>query len=712
MDDFIPRDNPRYAENLAKFLEGNHPNVPTEVFHASKTDVQKFDPKKRGKLSPFGYHFGTADQANFRTGQYDFESPMPNIGKYHLSMKNPLEVSHMASFAPDHLADHMMDLDILDPDDYDRLNEKHDYEPIPVGGELVKILKKNGYDGLMYQNEREGEGYSFVPFDANQIKSATGNAGGFNREEEDINKAYGGALGDEDDDEGITAYHGSPHDFPTFDMSKVGTGEGAQSYGHGLYFAESEPVAKNYRDRLGKEEETSGETMADQYVIEPHFYKDMDEDEIAENMKEAAKWADKRIFDQGKMKYLFDDGSMLIHDDNGVRAVKKQPGHMYEVRIKAKPEHLLDWDTPLESQPLNVRDAIDEALLHAENKAGNRKFMVGTFNGALFPEKNTVHRNFERLTGGAIHDMLSKVFSPEELSQRLSESGIKGIRYLDQNSRQDREGTRNYVIFDDKLVNVKRKYEKGGIVDEDDPMSRAQEQGFTQDLYHATSSTIPFKRFNSVPGFQAHDLPGVHVGSLKAAHDRAEDYFGVKDWSKAQSNESINESQAPSIMPLKGRLEKAFVKKSGEPYSESELGRKVKEFAKKAGITRPISSREPQRAFAKYLISQGYDHVPYVNSIEDKGNLSYIVLNPSKNIRSRFASFDPEKANLETDLMAKRGGSITKSGRIKRNTGGRIPEMDKLFKRAKKYVDEQTKPMLNLHDDVIVKALNLAKKKV
>ena len=48
----------------------------------------------------------------------------------------------------------------------------------------------------------------------------------------------------------ITAYHGSPHTFDKFDMSKMGTGEGAQAYGRGLYFSENEAVAKNYRDAL------------------------------------------------------------------------------------------------------------------------------------------------------------------------------------------------------------------------------------------------------------------------------------------------------------------------------------------------------------------------------------------------------------------------------------------------------------------------------
>ena len=46
----------------------------------------------------------------------------------------------------------------------------------------------------------------------------------------------------------LEAWHGSPHKFDRFSMDQIGTGEGAQAYGHGLYFADSEDVAKGYRD--------------------------------------------------------------------------------------------------------------------------------------------------------------------------------------------------------------------------------------------------------------------------------------------------------------------------------------------------------------------------------------------------------------------------------------------------------------------------------
>ena len=43
---------------------------------------------------------------------------------------------------------------------------------------------------------------------------------------------------------GAIVWHGSPHKFDTFDRSKIGTGEGAQAYGHGLYLAEAPDVAR------------------------------------------------------------------------------------------------------------------------------------------------------------------------------------------------------------------------------------------------------------------------------------------------------------------------------------------------------------------------------------------------------------------------------------------------------------------------------------
>ena len=46
------------------------------------------------------------------------------------------------------------------------------------------------------------------------------------------------------------AYHGSPHKFDKFSLDKIGTGEGAQAYGYGLYFASKKEIAEHYRRLL------------------------------------------------------------------------------------------------------------------------------------------------------------------------------------------------------------------------------------------------------------------------------------------------------------------------------------------------------------------------------------------------------------------------------------------------------------------------------
>ncbi len=49
----------------------------------------------------------------------------------------------------------------------------------------------------------------------------------------------------------VTAYHGSPHFFKRFRTRNIGSGEGSQAFGWGLYFTDEKSIAKDYSDRLG-----------------------------------------------------------------------------------------------------------------------------------------------------------------------------------------------------------------------------------------------------------------------------------------------------------------------------------------------------------------------------------------------------------------------------------------------------------------------------
>ena len=53
-----------------------------------------------------------------------------------------------------------------------------------------------------------------------------------------------------------TVWHGSPFSFERFDLGKIGSGEGAQAHGWGLYFAEDRKVSENYKETLSDGRET------------------------------------------------------------------------------------------------------------------------------------------------------------------------------------------------------------------------------------------------------------------------------------------------------------------------------------------------------------------------------------------------------------------------------------------------------------------------
>lgn len=47
-------------------------------------------------------------------------------------------------------------------------------------------------------------------------------------------------------------WHGSPHDFNQFTTKAMGTGEGAQAFGWGLYFTDQESIGRYYAEQLGR----------------------------------------------------------------------------------------------------------------------------------------------------------------------------------------------------------------------------------------------------------------------------------------------------------------------------------------------------------------------------------------------------------------------------------------------------------------------------
>lgn len=251
---------------------------------------------------------------------------------------------------------------------------------------------------------------------------------------------------------GIKAYHGSPHSFDSFDMSKIGSGEGAQAYGHGLYFAENEDVAKAYQQNL-----TTPRVYGARQAVDAAGG---DIDKAISNLQA----------DLQRLRDLPNGGGNAAMRDNFVKmdedklselhawksGAPPSKGSMYQVDIAAEPEHLLNLDKPLSQQTQHVQDAVKKLLpnIDAESTTGMGAYhMIGHQLGQHTPEEAAMVTN-GIIPGKNLGDVVA--------SRRLREAGIPGLSYLDRTSRRVGDGTQNYVVFNDKHVKIDKKYAQPG----------------------------------------------------------------------------------------------------------------------------------------------------------------------------------------------------------------------------------------------------------
>ena len=265
----------------------------------------------------------------------------------------------------------------------------------------------------------------------------------------------------------IKAFHGSPHDFDKFDISKIGTGEGAQAYGHGLYFAENEGVARSYKETLAGKQKWNelgysvdellpmmGATTPElQNAMRPYVTRDLDRmidflDEEGGGIEAARAIVAKKGYASGAGTVTYPQEMQEAIAQKLAAAHAAKQGHMYEVDINADPEHFLDWDKPLSEHPEHIRNAIVSAAQGVDPRG---------------PLAKSINQN---LRSGNVALGIDQAYTglggfgkegQAAATEALSKAGIPGIKYLDQGSRGAGEGSRNYVVFNDKLISIVKK---------------------------------------------------------------------------------------------------------------------------------------------------------------------------------------------------------------------------------------------------------------
>jgi hypothetical protein len=236
-----------------------------------------------------------------------------------------------------------------------------------------------------------------------------------------------------------TVYHGSPYKFDKFDASKIGTGEGAQAYGHGLYFAESPDVAKSYAsmgDAYMKIDGTPYKATTTASDAGPGNYAAAALSRFPNDKKAALEWLGDAAPKEAK--------AMVRR----AKSVEVAGGATYKVDVPDEAiGKMLDWDKPLSQQPESVRKALNSAVKKMESWEDEG---VGF---ALQPRN--FKYNTDEPTGETIYSALSEwLGNKADPAAALRKLGIPGIRYLDGGSRTGGKGTSNFVLFDDKLPKI------------------------------------------------------------------------------------------------------------------------------------------------------------------------------------------------------------------------------------------------------------------
>lgn len=247
----------------------------------------------------------------------------------------------------------------------------------------------------------------------------------------------------------MVVWHGTPHKFEKFDASKIGTGEGAQAYGHGLYLAESPGVAKSYAKNVtdakgfwsgpAPKPGSIDKKIADEFV---GWIRGGGDIPTRSGFKEYLRYIYEADREPGineaikRTSELFNNGTLVLNPK----------GNLYKVDLPdEKIARMLDWDKPLSQQPIGSRMSVVKNELPAFS---DEKWLVNIGDTTInaYKTKREAAAALESATGQDLWKALD-ASGARAGTERLRQQGIPGIRYLDQASRAAGQGTSNFVVF-------------------------------------------------------------------------------------------------------------------------------------------------------------------------------------------------------------------------------------------------------------------------
>ena len=281
-----------------------------------------------------------------------------------------------------------------------------------------------------------------------------------------------------------SAWHGSPHDFDTFDLGAIGTGEGNQVHGWGLYFAKDKKVSDLYRRELSLIHDVDKGTL---FKVDVPDTKEMIDEqqslnilskETKQNLNAAInalpeqekevfinEYTNSPLFNHYAKKEIDELGSKFEQLDNEYRLLKDEYldkflkedlkkitqrnlnrlSEKYNIDLKA-----------LKENPNSIKDIknqLDTMWFNAFKEFGMTKQRYRDTYWGKYKKDFSSLLNDSGINGRDFYLALSKALgSAKQASEHLNKYGVKGITYV---GEQD---GRCYVVFDDKAIKVIEKY--------------------------------------------------------------------------------------------------------------------------------------------------------------------------------------------------------------------------------------------------------------
>lgn len=254
------------------------------------------------------------------------------------------------------------------------------------------------------------------------------------------------------------AFHGSPHDHNKFDSANIGTGEGAQAYGYGHYFADIKELAEYYREKLsdnmnGPPDRYFNGTKLKLHSPEYHAATLLSRNgmTLVKAREDVKRWIGEAERDVRRSNEVSDLKVTLsiLEEAKNKKQFTETPykGKLYEVELAPEQDEYLLWDKPLSEQSDKVKSAISNI---SDSKSWN--YLVNQQLGGNV---------YDQATGRDLYKAIQKTeLTDKKASEYLHSLGIRGIKYLDGTSRGKGEGNYNYVIFDDNDIEITAKFSK------------------------------------------------------------------------------------------------------------------------------------------------------------------------------------------------------------------------------------------------------------